>query len=360
MTSTYLMGSIRSGSVGGDADRGECTQDEYNRRTPTEHSAALTEDANSSESSVWCEMYDLPPSPPPSPDSVIPSGNHDNLDDGGRPDPNWLLAAIFAATMPSSTRVDGGSSDELLFDGDMGFDFSSPFDIDSAIGDSDSDFDAVGPTHQHAESMPAPPELNPEQHVGVAERFDPSAVHNIGAQKSQIPVCRQGQGAAGKQPRRLQPNRAGEITIPELDEDGAGRALPGALAPAARQAPKRAAQRQSNSRSKASMAVTQPLPGLTKKGKPRERSAVKPLVVEIPEDYRGDGENGWNQEILDMKTTELNAFLKLADLTGNEIEMLKNLRRRIKNRVYTRNARVRNDTRVRAQSAGMVSEEESE
>lgn len=81
---------------------------------------------------------------------------------------------------------------------------------------------------------------------------------------------------------------------------------------------------------------------VTLKGLPRQRRPTKSLKVNgLPEACQGDGEEGWNPAILAYSTIGLNGWLSTADrgLTGAQITLLKKLRRRMKNRGYTKQAR---------------------
>lgn len=81
---------------------------------------------------------------------------------------------------------------------------------------------------------------------------------------------------------------------------------------------------------------------VTLKGLPRQRRPTKSLKVNgLPDACQGDGEEGWSPAILAYSTIGLNGWLSTADrgLTGAQIALLKKLRRRIKNRRYTKQAR---------------------
>eukprot|EP00037_Helgoeca_nana_P007829 m.70784 g.70784 ORF g.70784 m.70784 type:complete len:187 (-) comp18547_c0_seq2:14-574(-) len=83
---------------------------------------------------------------------------------------------------------------------------------------------------------------------------------------------------------------------------------------------------------------------LTKRGKRRQRGPSVDISHEVPVAFRGEGELGWDATILNYPTVELNKFLKTASLTDKQVSGLKLLRRRIKNRVYTRQARSRTES----------------
>lgn len=71
------------------------------------------------------------------------------------------------------------------------------------------------------------------------------------------------------------------------------------------------------------------------------RRSPSPDVIVPPSQCRGDGEGGWDTELLDMSTVSLNRYLKTSDLTPAEVVALKTTRRRIKNRGYTQRSRAR-------------------
>lgn len=73
----------------------------------------------------------------------------------------------------------------------------------------------------------------------------------------------------------------------------------------------------------------------------KKRAPIKSLSVEVPVFCRGPGELGWHPDLLRMTTIELNDFVNKSQLSSLEVKALKALRRRIKNRGYTRRARQR-------------------
>eukprot|EP00038_Savillea_parva_P017492 m.20504 g.20504 ORF g.20504 m.20504 type:complete len:280 (-) comp3797_c0_seq1:212-1051(-) len=78
-----------------------------------------------------------------------------------------------------------------------------------------------------------------------------------------------------------------------------------------------------------------------KKGGGGKRDGVPDLRVDIPPSCQGPGENGWHPDLLTMSTIHLNDFVTKNRLEQEQIKALKSLRRRIKNRSYTQNARAR-------------------
>lgn len=63
--------------------------------------------------------------------------------------------------------------------------------------------------------------------------------------------------------------------------------------------------------------------------------------VAPPEHCKGTGEGGWDLTLLNMSTVDLNRWLKSADLSKEQMCVLKTTRRRIKNRKYTQKSRAR-------------------
>jgi hypothetical protein len=64
----------------------------------------------------------------------------------------------------------------------------------------------------------------------------------------------------------------------------------------------------------------------------RQRAPVRSLTVRVPDLCRGEGELGWHPQLLAMTTIELNDYVNKSDMRREEINALKALRRRIKNR----------------------------
>lgn len=81
---------------------------------------------------------------------------------------------------------------------------------------------------------------------------------------------------------------------------------------------------------------------LTVRGRPRQRARPERLEVDVPVPYQGPGEHGWDPKFLTMSTVDLNDYVhSLGHIQPHQLAALKKLRRRIKNRVYTRQARER-------------------
>jgi len=95
-----------------------------------------------------------------------------------------------------------------------------------------------------------------------------------------------------------------------------------------------------------STGATVPIMDMTTKGKPRERARPTDMSsYPVPPLCRGDGEYGWDQQLLTLPTIQLNAvvarLLRARAASPEDIAHLKRVRRRLKNREYTRKTRSR-------------------
>lgn len=203
---------------------------------------------------------------------------------------------------------------------------------------------AVGPTYGWPATAPQHPAAHPGPHwhpMAAAAAFPPQPAlppEKAGKKRGGKAASSRGRGrktTAQKSPKRRNPLPA-QAEVPVGGPAATAASSSGEKQPRQRAARKAKAGRGAG---KAKKTPYVPDPRLTKKGTWRTRNPVTDLTVDIPEYCRGDGELGWSQEILDFSTVELNQWLKSSDLSLEQAERLKALRRRIKNRRYTQKAR---------------------